>query len=62
MERKNIVVVSHGAISRALLIQLGFATSHELPAGSVANTAYAVLETDGEQWIITNTQGIAKVL
>jgi broad specificity phosphatase PhoE len=59
---KNIAVVSHGAIFRAMLILLGFAATNELPAGSVANTGYAILETDGERWVISNTQGIIKVL
>ena len=58
---KTIVVVSHGAIFRSLLILLGFATVHELPAGSIANTGYVMLETDGERWMITNTHGIIKV-
>jgi broad specificity phosphatase PhoE len=59
---QTILVVSHGAILRGMLMMLGFANAPELPPGSVANTGYVVLETDGEQWSIADTQGIVKVL
>jgi broad specificity phosphatase PhoE len=52
---QTILVVSHGAILRGLLMILGFANAHELPPESVANTGYVVLETDSEQWSIADT-------
>jgi broad specificity phosphatase PhoE len=59
---QTILVVSHGAILRGMLMILDFAHALELPPGSVANTGYVVLETDGEQWSITDTRGIVKAL
>jgi 2,3-bisphosphoglycerate-dependent phosphoglycerate mutase len=59
---QTILVVSHGAILRGMLMILGFANAPELPPGSVANTGYVVLETDGEQWSIADTNGIVRVL
>jgi len=59
---QTILVVSHGAILRGMLMMLGFATTTELPPGSVKNTGYVVLETDGEHWSIADTQGIVKAI
>ncbi len=57
----TIVAVSHGAIFRGTLALLSFAALRELPPGSVANTGYAVLQTDGKAWVITSTKGITRV-
>jgi probable phosphoglycerate mutase len=59
---QTILVVSHGAILRGMLMILGFANAPELPPGSVANTGYVVLETDGVKWSIADTRGIVKAL
>jgi broad specificity phosphatase PhoE len=59
---QTILVVSHGAILRGMLMMLGFANTTELPPGSVKNTGYVVLETDGEHWNIADTQGIVKAI
>ncbi len=57
---KSILVVAHGGIMRALLMHLGFAKSSELPAGSVQNTAYIKLESDGVDFFVRETKGIEK--
>ncbi len=57
---QRILVVSHGAIMRALLMHLGFGTHDELPAGSLANTGYFVLQSDGVDFEIKETNGVIK--
>jgi broad specificity phosphatase PhoE len=57
---KNILVVSHGAVLRLFLIHLGFATDKTLPAGSIANTAYIKLLSDGTDYFIKETYGVEK--
>lgn len=57
---KNVLVVSHGGLLRALLIHLGFATDDQLPPGSVSNTAYIKLKSDGIDFFIEETKGVEK--
>ena len=57
---KNILIVSHGNIMRTALIHLGFGTTQELPNGSIENTGYFVLQTDGIDFFIKETKGINK--
>lgn len=58
--RKNVLVVSHGGIMRAFLIHLGFALYRELPPGSIGNTGYVVVESDGIDFFIKKFSGITK--
>ncbi len=58
---QTILVVVHGSIIRATLMHLGFATYDELPTGSIENTGYVVLESDGVDFFIKETLGINKV-
>lgn len=57
---QTVLVVSHGSIMRATLMHLGFANSDELPTGSIENTGYVVLESDGVDFFIKETQGVNK--
>lgn len=57
---KNILVVSHGAIIRSMLIHLGFADFDELDSKSVGNASYVKLESDGVDFFIKETIGISK--
>lgn len=57
---KILLAISHGAIIRAFLIQLGFANFDELPPKSIENTAYVIVETDGVDFFIKETHGINK--
>jgi broad specificity phosphatase PhoE len=59
--RKNVLVVSHAAIIRASLVKLGFATDDELPHGSIDNAGYAVVESDGVDFFVRQTEGVHKV-
>jgi 2,3-bisphosphoglycerate-dependent phosphoglycerate mutase len=55
---KNILIVTHGGIMRAFLIRLGFATYHQLPGGSIDNSGYIVLKSEGTDIFIKSTHGI----
>lgn len=55
---QKVLVVSHGSIMRASLVHLGFASYNQLPPGSVGNTGYFVLEADGVDFFLKETQGI----
>lgn len=57
---KTILLVSHGNIMRCLLTHLGWAKFNELPTGSIENTGYFVLESDGENFRVMETSGIHK--
>ncbi|HCM37353.1 MAG: Phosphoglycerate mutase family protein [Candidatus Gottesmanbacteria bacterium GW2011_GWB1_43_11] len=59
---KTILIVSHGGIMRYLLIHLGFGTYKTLPSGSIANTAYIKLTSDGVDFFVKETKGITKKL
>ena len=58
---KTILVVSHGGVMRYLLIHLGFGTYKTLPSGSIANTAYIKLASDGVDFFVKETKGITKI-
>ena len=57
---KNVLVASHGNLMRSILTFLGYAKYDELPTGSVKNTAYFVLETDGQNFNVVETHNIEK--
>jgi broad specificity phosphatase PhoE len=55
-----ILIVSHGALMKALLISIGFATLNELPKGSIENASYVVMESDSTNIFLKDTHGIHK--
>ena len=57
---KTILVVSHNTILRSLLIHLRFADHHEIDRDCIANTAYFVMDCDGENFALKETFGITK--
>ena len=57
---KNVLVVSHGGMIRALLIHLGFGTRQELTPHAVQNCAYLKLVSDGTDFSIEETHNIIK--
>lgn len=56
---ETVLVVSHGAAMRILLYHLGFATHKQLAAGSIRNTGYVKLVSDGKSFKVVNTEGIS---
>lgn len=57
---KNVLIVTHGGIIRWFLIHLGFADVRTLPPGSIENTAYVKIVSDGVDFFIKETVGIIK--
>lgn len=57
---QNILMVSHGNLMRSLLVHLGWASYDELPASTLKNTGYIILESDGIDFIIKETVGVEK--
>ena len=55
---KKVFIVCHGALIRTFLIHLGFAEYEQLPSGSIKNTGYAVIESDGVDFFVKETSGI----
>lgn len=57
---RNVLIVSHSNAMRTILVQLGFATMNEMPRGTVENTAYIKVLSDGLDFEISQTEGIHK--
>ncbi len=57
---KTILIVTHGGLMRHLLTHLGFGTHKTLPPGSISNTGYIKLESDGVDFFVQETKGINK--
>lgn len=58
-KNKTVLIINHGNNMRALLQHLGYATYDELsPKGSVANTSYIILESDGVDFFVKETHGL----
>ena len=55
---KTVAVVSHGRVMRVFLIKLGFARYDDLPSGSIDNTGYFILETNGADFLVKENHGI----
>ncbi len=56
-----VLMVTHGGLMRALLVHLGFGTNEELRGGSIDNTAFIKLESDGVDFFIKETKGVNKL-
>lgn len=59
---KHILIATHGASMRCLLIQLGYANYKTFPPTGIGNTAYVTLRSDGTDFFIESTKGIDKPL
>lgn len=57
-ENQTILIVSHGAIMRMLLVKLGLGTLDEIGPHTVKNCACVVVESDGVDFFIKETKGI----
>lgn len=55
---ETIAIVTHGGALRVLLRKFGYATFSQLNKGSINNTAYIILESDGVEFTITETEGV----
>lgn len=57
---KTVLVVTHGAGLRTLLLKLGYATRTEIPHRAIANTAYAKVACDGINFCIQEVHGVTR--
>ena len=55
---KTIALVTHGGALRVLLRKFGYATQTQLRQGSIKNTAYIKLESDGTDFFVKETEGV----
>jgi len=56
--KKNVLVVTHGAVMGTLLIHLGFINPDDILPGWITNTAYIILDSDGVDFFVKETYGI----
>ncbi len=56
----TVLVINHGNNMSSLLTHLGYAKYDELAHGSIENTGYIILESDGVDFFIKETFGIYK--
>ena len=57
---KTILVVCHGNIMRSLLVFLRHAKYDEFATGTLENTGYYILESDGTNFFIKDVKGLDK--
>lgn len=55
---KTILALSHGGLMRAAMIKMGFASLNSLHHAGIVNGSYAVIETDGIDFILKEHEGI----
>jgi len=59
-KESTVLVINHGNNMSSLLTHLGYARYDELANGSIENTGYIILESDGIDFFIKKTFGIYK--
>lgn len=57
---KNVLVVTHGGMMRALLIHFGVATYESASLASINNASLIKIKTDGVDFFVEETQGIGE--
>jgi probable phosphoglycerate mutase len=55
---ETVLIGTHGGCVRTLLVKLGYAEEADLPPGSFTNSAYIVVECDGELLKIKKVTGV----
>jgi len=57
---KTVLIVSHGGTIRSFLVSMAFYTRKELPHGSVKNSSFVKLLSDGVDFFIKEVSGVEK--
>ncbi|HUD11201.1 MAG TPA: histidine phosphatase family protein [Candidatus Saccharimonadia bacterium] len=57
---QSVLVISHQTIMRTFLVHLGYVEYSQLPEGSISNTGYIKLLSDGIDFYVAETQGISQ--
>ncbi len=55
---KKVLIVAHGTVNRSFLVKIGFGTFANLQNGAFTNTAYAIIDFDGENFKVKETFGV----
>lgn len=55
---KKVLIVAHGTVNRSFLVKIGFGSFKNFQNGAFANTAYAVIDFDGENFKVKETVGV----
>lgn len=59
-EGQTILIVTHGGVMRSFLVHLGYGTSTELGWGTIKNSGYIKLESDGTDFFLKEVAGVEK--
>lgn len=57
---KTVLIVCHSTLMRSFLVKLGYGTYEEIPSGSIANTGYFIIESDGIEFFLKEVHGQTK--
>lgn len=58
----TLLLVTHGAVMRSLLVHLGYGTAKELGSGAIKNAAYFSMKSDGVDFFLGELYNINKVI
>lgn len=59
-QKGDVLAISHANVMVGLLVHFGFATFNQLPYGSIQNTGYMCLESNGKHLHLKEVQGITR--
>ncbi len=59
-EKGTVLAISHANVMVGLLVHFGFATFNQLPYGSIQNTGFLCLESNGKTLHLKEVQGITR--
>ena len=57
---KTVLIMTHGGVMRSFLVHLGYGTPAELTWGTVKNSGYIRLESDGTDFFLKEVVGVNK--
>lgn len=55
---QTVLLVTHGAVMRTLMVHLGFARHDQLGWGTISNAAFVTLKSDGVDFFLDEVQGV----
>lgn len=57
---RTVIIVAHGTVMRTFLMYAEYGAFDDLGEDAVANTGYAVIETDGRYWKVLDAHGVSR--
>jgi broad specificity phosphatase PhoE len=58
---ENVLIVSHGAVMRSLLIYFDYGDYKNLSHGCINNAGYLIIESDGVDFFLKEVNGVNKL-